>query len=241
MKGVTMNTNTLYAISEEDARDKFPLWLGNGEPPKEKKDLPKKHIWEIERERLMKRYGLVLIASFIWAATMMFGCILTGVIVRHNTEVRMEEKYAAMLEAHKQEQAEAKAAEYFLSGEASREAAINQATDAVAMVISKLQTDSQKATEAACMLARVMSTAYPNSFKEVASQPQQWMFYDGKDNTFSQHDREIAESIVRPYMENGIVPNGLTADMVYGHWSTNDFVLRNTWEYGPGTITWRYQ
>ena len=91
------------------------------------------------------------------------------------------------------------------------------------------------------MLARVMSTAYPNSFEEVASQPQQWMFYDGKDNTFSQHDREIAESIVRPYMENGIVPNGLTADMVYGHWSTNDFVLRNTWEYGPGTITWRYQ
>ena len=234
--------NALYAISKDNARDEFPLWFGQEkETPKEKKDLPRRHQWEIERERLMKRYGIVLIFAFVWAASMMSGCILTGGIGRNKTEKRMEAVYAEMLEAHVQEQAEAKAAEFFLSGEDSLEAAINRATDAVAMVIAKLQTDAQKLTEAACMLARVMSTAYPNSFEEVAEQPQQWMFYDGKDKTFSQHDRELAESIVRPYMEKGIVPNGLTADMVYGHWSQNDFVLRNTWEYGPGTITWRYQ
>ena len=91
------------------------------------------------------------------------------------------------------------------------------------------------------MLARVMSPFYPDSFEAVAAQPQQWMFYDGTDLTFSQHDREIAESIVRPFMEKGIVPNGLTAEMVYGSWSTNDFVLRDSYQTTATMQTWRYQ
>ena len=90
------------------------------------------------------------------------------------------------------------------------------------------------------MLARVMSPSYPNSFQAVAKQPKQWMFYDGTDNNFSDHDREIAEKIVRPYLESGKIPNGLTAELVHGSWSTNDYVLRDDYE-GSGTMTtWRY-
>jgi hypothetical protein len=150
-------------------------------------------------------------------------------------------EYSAQLEAYKRQEAERIQAEYFMSGDASREAAINQEVDAVAAVISKLSTDAQKLTEASCMLARVMNPSYPNSFKEVAEQPQQWMFYDGSDKTYSDHDREIAESIVRPYMESGKIPNGLTADMVYGAWSQNDFVLRDSYQNTGTMHTWRYQ
>lgn len=174
--------------------------------------------------------------------------ILLSSVVSWRTEKRvreeMENEYTVRLEtameAHKEEQAQQKAAEFFLSGDASREAAINQAVEAVAPVIAKLSTDAQKYTEASCMLARVMNPGYPNTFQEVVSQPLQWMFYDGTDKTFSDHDREIAESIVRPYMESGKIPNGLTAEMVHGAWSTNDFVLRDSYE-GSGTMnTWRY-
>lgn len=151
-------------------------------------------------------------------------------------ERRVEQRIAEYHEQRQQEQA----AEYFLSGEASREAFINQEIDAVAPVIAKLTTDAQKYTEASCMLARVMSPSYPNSFQEVAKQPKQWMFYDGTDNNFSDHDREIAEKIVRPYLESGKIPNGLTAELVHGSWSTNDYVLRDDYE-GSGTMTtWRY-
>ncbi len=151
-------------------------------------------------------------------------------------ERRVEQRIAEYHEQRQQEQA----AEYFLSGEASREAFINQEIDAVAPVIAKLSTDAQKYTEASCMLARVMSPSYPNSFQEVAKQPKQWMFYDGTDNNFSDHDREIAEKIVRPYLESGKIPNGLTAELVHGSWSTNDYVLRDDYE-GSGTMTtWRY-
>ena len=54
-------------------------------------------------------------------------------------------------------------------------------------------------------------------------------------------DREIAEKILRAYYEDGIVPTGLTEEFVYGSWSESDYVLRNTWDFGSSTRTWRYQ
>ena len=54
-------------------------------------------------------------------------------------------------------------------------------------------------------------------------------------------DREIAEKILRAYYEDGIVPTGLTEEFVYGSWSESDYVLRNTWDFGSATRTWRYQ
>ncbi len=199
------------------------------------------HMTERIRVGFRRKYGILLMAA---AAFTIYTILLSaGVETRTERRVRQEMAGAAVqaVEQYKAELAYQAQAEHFLSGEASREAAINQAVDAVAQVISKLSTDAQKATEACCMLARVMSTAYPNSFQEVAAQPQQWMFYNGEDNTFSQHDREIAERIVRPYMESGIVPNGLTAEMVYGEWTQHDFVLRDSYKTTSTMHTWRYQ
>ena len=226
----------------EETKNLFPVWAS--EDPIFDRAV-KVHRREAEMDRLKKRYGIALIGLFVWAASMMVGCCLTGVIVRNRTEKRVRDEEAAHYEQQLADYHEARqqeqAAQYFLSGEASREAAINQEVEAVAPVIARLSTDAQKQTEAACMLARVMNPSYPNSFKEVAEQPQQWMFYDGSDKTYSDHDREIAESIVRPYMESGKIPNGLTADMVYGAWSQNDFVLRDSYQNTGTMHTWRYQ
>lgn len=194
-----------------------------------------------DKDRFVKRYGILLMCACLFTV---YTIALTGITTKR-TEKRVwaeaEEVIEQRIADYEAAQKEARSAEYFLSGEASREAHINQETDAVAAVISKLSTDAQKLTEAACMLARVMNPAYGNTFQEVASQPQQWMFYDGSDNTFSQHDRDLAESIVRPYIESGIIPNGLTQGMVYGSWSQNDFVLRDSYQTTPTMHTYRYQ
>lgn len=234
-------------MNERFARALFPVWADH-EPVHIADDLERRagrpdpmrmrvNAW---CERFIRRYGIFLAVMCLWTISL----ILCSAIVRHNTEklIRQEMaiEYASQLEQYKREQAEAEQAEHWLSGDASREAAINQETDAVAAVIAKLSTDAQKLTEASCMLARVMSPSYPNSFQEVAQQAQQWMFYDGKDNTFSQHDRDLAESIVRPYMESGIIPNGLTSDMVYGEWTPNDFVLRDSYQTTSTMHTWRF-
>lgn len=230
-------------MTAEKAREILPVYAAYGE--KEGFDLPEKpqrsvNHWTHWREQFIKRNGLAIIGLFIWAASLMIGCIVTGVIEHHNAYQEAEAWYAEQLEAYKEEQAKKEQAEHWLSGTASRDAAINQAVDAVAPVIAKLNTDAQKLTETCCMLARVMNKYYPNSFEEVAEQPQQWMFYDGSDRTCSQRDRELAESIIRPYMENGIVPNGLTDQMVYGEWSQNDFVLRDSYKTTSTMHTFRY-
>ena len=231
--------NNLYGKKAQGMRAERIIEIGPAD------ELPTRMRKAEKREHFTRRYGLALALAMCLGYWSMLCCIVTGAIVHRNTERSVRAEMAAQHEQALADYDEAQRMEqskqYFLSGEASREAAVNQATDAVAAVISKLSTDAQKATEAACMLARVMNPSYPDSFEEVAAQPQQWMFYDGSDKTFSQHDREIAESIVRPYMENGIIPNGLTADMVYGSWSTNDFVLRDSYQTTATMHTWRAQ
>ena len=239
----------IYHMKEQFARELFPVWASGDDAPvrivgeqKEPPKIPTRMRMEEIGNRLIKRYGIFLAVMAVWTISL----IICSAIVHHNTAEsvmeQMEEEYAVMLEQYKREQAEAEQAQHWLSGQASLDAAINQEVDAVAAVIAKLSTDAQKLTEASCMLARVMSPAYPNSFQEVAQQAQQWMFYtaDG-DNTFSQHDRDLAEQIVRPYMEEGIIPNGLTADMVYGEWTPNDFVLRDSYLTTSQMRTWRWQ
>jgi len=139
------------------------------------------------------------------------------------------------------EKAKEEGKEKIITGQESWEAYVQREIDAVAAVISKLSTDQQKYTEAACMLARVRNPSYPGTFEAVAKQKGQWMFYDGTDNSFDDHDQEIAESIVRPWLESERYPTGLTAEMVYASWSPNDYVLRDDYE-GNGTMhTWRWQ
>ena len=203
-------------------------------------EMPFVHRVTARKERFIKRYGITLIVA---CAFTIYSVVMSA-WVNHMAEKRLtaqyEEHYQQMMDAWIDEQKMEQSRQYFLSGDASREAAINKATGAVAAVISKLETDQQKLTEACCMLARVMNPAYPNSFEEVAAQAKHWMFYDGSDNTYTQHDWDLAESIVRPYMESGIIPNGLTADMVYGAWSTNDFVLRDSYENTAHMHTYRF-
>ena len=229
-------------MTEAQAKIITPVWARADLPPRpqiQRKAVNKMTHWQT---RFIRDH---MITILLIVAMVLEGVIVgTGTAhrVRQETEARLAAEYAAQLDAYKADQAQAEQAAHWLSGDASREAAINQEVDAVARVIAKLSTDAQKVTEAACMLARVMSPAYPNSFREVAEQPQQWMFYDPlADNTFTQHDREIADSIVRPYMESGIVPNGLTADLVYGEWTPGDFILRDSYKTTSTMHTWRYQ
>ena len=237
-------------MTEEMARAEMPKWAKNAIRIVDEDDGPVlDRQWKHERpgqrrnidwDRLVKRYGIVVAgaAMFTLYTIVLSWCVHAGAVKQVRAD--MEVEYAARLEEYKAEQARAVQAEHWLSGTASLDAAVNQAVDAVAPVIAKLNTDQQKLTEVCCMLARVMSKYYPNSFEEVAEQPSQWMFYDGTNKTCTDHDRELAEQIIRPYMTSGTVPNGLTDMMVYGEWSQNDFVLRDSYKTISTMHTFRF-
>lgn len=236
-------------MKEEMARAEFPNWANKAVRIVDEDDGPvldrkwkheKPRRRKIDWERMVKRYGIVVAgaALFTLYTIVLSWCVHAGAVKQVRAD--MEVEYAARLAEYKAEQARAVQAEHWLSGTASLDAAVNQAVDAVAPVIAKLNTDQQKLTEVCCMLARVMSKYYPNSFEEVAEQPSQWMFYDGTNKTCTDHDRELAEQIIRPYMTNGTVPNGLTDMMVYGEWSQNDFVLRDSYKTTSTMHTFRF-
>lgn len=230
-------------MEENIARDMLKTWA-TSEMPRFTHEKPSKKSaarirLEMFAERFVKRYGIFLALAFLWTISM----IVVATIASHNTEkaVRQEMaiEYASKLEAYKAELREKEQASYFLSGDASREAFLNQEVDAAARLAAKMSNDTQKGGIICNALARTMNKNYPNTMQEVIAQPQQWMLYS-PDNKFTTHDREIAESILRAYYEDGIIPNGLTDEFVYATWSETDYVLRNTWDFGQSTRTWRY-
>lgn len=237
-------------MKEEMARVEFPNWASKAIRIVDEDDSPVlDRQWKHERtgqrkridwERMVKRYGIVVAgaALFTLYTIVLSWCVHAGAVKQVRADMEIE--YAARLEEYKAEQARAVQAEHWLSGTASLDAAVNQAVDAIAPVVARLQTDEQKQTEVGIMIARTLNSGFPNSLQEVAEQEGQWPLYDGTIRTYTAHDCELVEPIVRPFMESGRLPLDLTSDIVFASWSQTDLVGRDSY-YPISTMhTWRY-
>ena len=237
-------------MTEEMARAEMPKWAKNAIRIVDEDDVPVfDRQWKHERpgqrrridwERLVKRYGIVVAgaALFTLYTIVLSWCVHAGAVKQVRAD--MEVEYAARLEEYKAEQARAVQAEHWLSGTASLDAAVNQAVDAIAPVVARLQTDEQKQTEVGIMIARTLNSGFPNSLQEVAEQEGQWPLYDGTIRTYTAHDCELVEPIVRPFMESGRLPLDLTSDIVFASWSQTDLVGRDSYYPSSTMHTWRY-
>ena len=237
-------------MTEEMARAEMPKWAKNAIRIVDEDDGPVlDKQWKHERhsqrrnidwDRLVKRYGIVVAgaALFTLYTIVLSWCVHAGAVKQVRADMEIE--YAARLEEYKAEQARAVQAEHWLSGTASLDAAINQAVDAIAPVVARLQTDEQKQTEVGIMIARTLNSGFPNSLQEVAEQEGQWPLYDGTIRTYTAHDCELVEPIVRPFMESGRLPLDLTSDIVFASWSQTDLVGRDSYYPSSTMHTWRY-
>lgn len=237
-------------MKEEMARVEFPNWASKAIRIVDEDDGPVlDRQWKHERpsqrrnidwEKLVKRYGIVVAgaALFTLYTIVLSWCVHAGAVKQVRAD--MEVEYAARLEEYKAEQARAVQAEHWLSGTASLDAAVNQAVDAIAPVVARLQTDEQKQTEVGIMIARTLNSGFPNSLQEVAEQEGQWPLYDGTIRTYTAHDCELVEPIVRPFMESGRLPLDLTSDIVFASWSQTDLVGRDSYYPSSTMHTWRY-
>lgn len=198
-----------------------------------------KRMNKITENFIRKHMITIILAALMLVEGLIVGAG-TAYRVRKETEERMAAEYAAQLEAYKAELAYQEQAKSFLSGTDSLNVAINQAVDAIAPVVARLQTDAQKQTEVGIMIARSLNPGFPNSLQEVAEQEDQWPLYDGTNRTYTAHDWELVEQIVRPFMENGILPLDLTSSIVFATWSQTDLVGRDSYYTTSTMNTWRY-
>ena len=227
-------------MNEKLARKIMPVWA-EGEPVRivehrEEPKTPFRMRMDDLGNRILKRYGIFLICMAIWTISI----ICSSAIVSHNTEKRVREElsaeYAQKLEAYKQEQAEAEQAAHWLSGDASREAAINQDAVRLAKVgQGVLNTYTGADIEDArkvmiCALCRVYSGgefASVTSISDAVNQPQQWWGYSA-DMSYTTDVFSTAVEVSGIFHNSEPMP--CSSDMVYASWNGQEIVLRNRWE-----------
>lgn len=223
-------------MTKEMAIMKLPQWT---QQKQQNRNEPKpKKTFRIDLNHwFVRKYGIALV--FAAAFTLYTVVLSCSVSARTEKRVRgeMAEYYAAELQSYKAEQAEK---EHLQMIDSALEEFIEQEIVAGAKLISKEKTDQVKGTKLGVAIARKLSANYPNTIQEVAAQKDQFMFYS-EDNTYTKHDYELAESLIRPLYERNIIPNGLTEDMVFFEWNGYSGTARDSYETKSSMSTWRYQ
>ena len=233
-------------MTAENARRELPIWADQKKSSEfraqsEEKKQPTRIRMTARQEWFLKRYGLAMTAILLLAVYTVGLCVVTGSIVRHNTEAEVTERVTAQMRGEFQQymvqQEQERMASGLLTGEASLQSTMNAEADAIARAIGPMSTKRQKQTMIWNILVRVDSKTYPNTVQEVIAQPQQWMFYDEK-NPIREDDRTLALEQLKLWHE-GRYPAGLSTTYVYGEWSQTDYVLRDKWEKDSRTNYWR--
>lgn len=198
-----------------------------------------RHQKSSQRRTRYERYYGIAIMVFILLAFWTWGVsTVSAHKARRETEERLSAQYAAEYDAKMEAYISQQEAIERAIGDKSMQAQIEREADALARLIGPMKTKRMKRTMIWNVLVRVDSPFYAGTVEEVASQPQQWMFYD-ESNPIRDDDRELALEQLQ-FWHEGRYPAGLTVDFLYGEWSENDYVLRNKWEKNSSTEYWRY-
>lgn len=96
-------------------------------------------------------------------------------------------------------------------------------------------TDGQKAV-IWCILNRVEHQSYPDTIKEVCEQELQWMGY-APNNPVLNDIYELALNELKVWYNNGHRP--MSNDYIFLSWSSDEIILRDTFEEGRYTHYWR--
>lgn len=102
--------------------------------------------------------------------------------------------------------------------------------------VAKNHTAADKKAVVWCILNRVENYAYPDTVEEVCEQPKQWMGYSS-DNPVLTNLYELALEELKIWHSNGHRP--LSSEYIYLAWSSQEILLRDTFEENKSTRYWR--
>ena len=170
-------------------------------------------------------------------------CILIAIVASarqsHKDKIKYEtlmaEELAAVSEAHELELAEVRR-QYEYGGDADM---IEHEAEYIAKVLygtaRNHSSDGQRAV-VWCILNRVEHASYPDTVIEVCEQPQQWMGYS-EDNPVVEELYDVALDVLKTWYNDGHRP--VSPDYIYLSWSSNEIILRDTFEEKASTRYWR--
>lgn len=220
-----------------------PSWSFPAEFESERKFQVSDFVSPVTRTgRFLRRHGILLLGLLLltlwtWAI---------GTICYHNGKVDATEALTAEYEAKVASAVQSVRDEYdaqkFVSGEASRDAAIAQNAKHLAKVgQGVLNTYKAADLEDAkkvmlCVVCRVISGgefAGVTSIEDAAKAKDQWWGYA---DAYTKQVYESAKEIATIYETNEAMP--CSTDMTYASWNGSEIVLRNQWQANANAKYW---
>ena len=225
-------------MTYEKANEMFPIWASAEavkilDEPEECEDPPFRHKMTVKQERFFKRYAFAIGFILALAVYSVLLCVITGTIVKRNTEQELAAKYTEELQAYK----DAEMGKRIVTGDESRTAAMREDAKQIAKVLYGVRSNSTAdlRTLVWCVLNRVDNQSYPNTIREVVAQDKQWMGYRA-DNPILDDLFNIAYGEIEIWY-GGIRP--CSPDFVFMNWTPSEITLRDTFEFSSKTHSWK--
>lgn len=237
-------------MTDTNARALVPVWAAQEEPTPPSRQTPPRFNPQDWFRDFKIRNGIGLILLFVWAASMMIGCITTGLIVRHNTTERVTQEVTSQLRSDFQRyldqmEQEQKAAQ-FLTGDASFEAAVEGLAGPMAQVIATYSMDYGVTQEGLYTIGWVFCARYARNSTEFGKTPQEILEKDRAwegnvvGHAVRPQDTELAREIARAFL-SGEYPNDYTTALTFfTREAGGKIIARNELYTGPYTVYWWY-
>lgn len=189
---------------------------------------------------------ILMMAAYI--LVILLAVMITAICQRAKFDKRIDEIVAgheedlAALRIELQDRYEAEISEvrmyYEYGGDVTQ---IEKEAEYIAKVIygtARNHAESDKRAVVWCILNRVEHYAHPNTIAEVCEQPKQWMGYSN-DNPVLADIYELALEELKIWYSGGHRP--MSNDYIFMSWSSQEIVLRDTFEETKKTRYWRMQ
>lgn len=219
-------------MSEEKVKaiTNLPIYHWRDEPAE-----PPRHARHARRECFLRRYGIML--GFMALFTI-YTIVLSAAVYFHAEKV-VKSQYESKLGDWQQEYI---AEQYLLTGEASREAAIDR--EAVALAHDGGVWKTEAAFKAYCwnVVVRSKRADYPNSVQEVLAQTGQYAFYDPDGAYGEQKFKWAREVIEQAYTDK--LPAYLTLEHQFLEMRNGgeDCILHTSWQFNTmNDDPWRWR
>lgn len=235
-------------MTVEKCKALVPVWASQDEPTPPPRQTPPRFNPQDWFRDFKIRNGIGLILLFVWAASMMIGCITTGLIVRHNTAERVTAEVTSQLRQDFQRyldqmEQEQKAAQ-FLTGDASFEAAVEGLAGPMAQVIATYAQDYSVTQEGLYTIGWVFCARYAKNSTEFGKTPQEILekerAWEGQvvGHAVRPQDTELAAEISRAFLSGQYPDDYTTALTFFTREAGGKIIARNELYTGPYTTYW---
>ena len=203
-------------MEEKFAREMFPVWASGEavrilDEPTEQETIPTRLLLTLKKEKFIKDHGILIAVAMIGLFLSVAVGVITGTIVKRNTEREVEIRMRGEFQAYLEQQEQERRAAQFLTGDSSLNAAIEDLTKSLSVHVASLRMErnvTKKGAEVYAWVdcARLASGLYGKTIEDVLNNKDNSVEGYIPGHAVRNEDTEIARRVATDYL-NGKYPD----------------------------------